>query len=139
MTSPSSAARLWAEALAANPRLGEDPRSHVRFRAACAAAIIGSGRSPQSATLDPAERARWRAQARAWLRTELSAWAKLASADPKLAPWMHESLAKWPRHPDLAGIRDAPLDLLPVEERHEWDALWSDLATAMAGSRAHNE
>ena len=40
-----AAARLYAEALAASPRLAEDLRTDHRYRAACAAALAGCGRA----------------------------------------------------------------------------------------------
>ena len=37
----AAAARLWAEALAADPKLGDDRQARHRYNAACAAALAG--------------------------------------------------------------------------------------------------
>ena len=37
----ATAARLWAEALAADPKLGDDRQAQHRYNAACAAALAG--------------------------------------------------------------------------------------------------
>ena len=39
----ATAARLWAEALAADPKLGDDRQAQHRYNAACAAALAGCG------------------------------------------------------------------------------------------------
>ena len=39
----AAAARLWAEALAADPKLGDDRQAQHRYNAACAAALAAAG------------------------------------------------------------------------------------------------
>src|SRR5262249_43942156 len=63
-----AAARLYADAFAADPTLAEDPRSRQRYNAARAAAQAGCGRGTDAASVEETERARWRKQARGWLR-----------------------------------------------------------------------
>ena len=69
-------ARLYADALAALPRLADEPRNSFRYNAACAAALAGCGRGEDGAKLGDGERARWREQARQWLRADLAVWTK---------------------------------------------------------------
>ena len=47
----AAAARFWAEALAADPKLGDDRQAGHRYNAACAAALAGcraGGGRPQA-------------------------------------------------------------------------------------------
>jgi hypothetical protein len=63
-------ARLWADALAADPSLaGHERREH----ALQAAALAGCGFGNDAAGLTEGQRARWRELGRAWLRAELAA------------------------------------------------------------------
>ena len=111
----ATAARLYAEALAATPRLTEDLRAGHRFNAARAAALAGGGHGDDVAGLGEPEREALREQARDWLRLDLAAWAKKVdtgtAADRIQA---RKTLAPWRDDPDLAGLRDpAALDKLP--------------------------
>ena len=72
----STAARLYAEALAATPQLTEDLRAGHRFNAARAAALASGGQGDDAAGLGEPERAGLRKWARDWLRLDLAAWAK---------------------------------------------------------------
>jgi serine/threonine-protein kinase len=124
----ASAARLYAEAFAMSPQFAEGPRPGYRYSAACSAALAGCGRGEDSAEAGDAERARWRAQARQWLRADLDAWAK--KLDSGLAAdraQVHKILARWREDPDLAGLRDPDaLEKLSPAERQECRALWGD-------------
>ena len=55
-----AAARLYADALGASPRLAGDLHAEHRYRAACAATLVGCGRGASAAGLSEAERAWWR-------------------------------------------------------------------------------
>ena len=122
----ATAARLYAEALAATPRLTEDLRAGHRFNAARAAALAGGGHGDDATGLGEPERAQLRKQARDWLRLDLAAWAKKVdtgtAADRIQA---QKTLAPWRDDPDLAGLRDADaLQQLPSAERQDCQALW---------------
>src|SRR5262249_42376836 len=67
-----ASARLYADALAADPQLADDPYVSHRHNAGRAAALAGCGRGEDAANLSEVERTRWRAQARAWLRDDLA-------------------------------------------------------------------
>jgi eukaryotic-like serine/threonine-protein kinase len=119
-------ARLYADAFAAAPQLAEDVRAGHRFSAARAAALAGSGRGDDGASLSQEERTRWRKQARAWLELDLAVWArKLGSGTAADRVLVRQRLSDWLADPDLAGLREpGALGELSVEEREEWLARW---------------
>jgi tetratricopeptide (TPR) repeat protein len=133
----ATAARLYAEALTATPRLTEDLRRGHRFNAARAAGLAGGGHGDDVAGFGEPELAALRKQARDWLRLDLDAWAKKVdtgtAADRIQARKM---LASWRDDPHLAGLRDAEnLARLPPAERQECGALWQEVAALLR--RAH--
>jgi tetratricopeptide (TPR) repeat protein len=125
----AAASRLCADALAAQPRLADDPRTGFRYNAACAAALASCGRGEDGTELDDGARARWREQARQWLWADLAAWNKSLDDDTaKAGELVRRTLTHWRGDPDLAGLREpAALDKLPAEERKEWFALWEEV------------
>jgi tetratricopeptide (TPR) repeat protein len=118
----AAAARLWGEALAANPKLGESRQMWHRYNAACAAALAGSGQGRDEPKLDEAAKAKLGAQALVWLKAELTAWDRVAkTAEPGIAELVAKSLAHWKQDADLACVRESkPLDMLPEAERKKW-------------------
>jgi serine/threonine-protein kinase len=133
----ATAARLYAEALAATPRLTEDLRAGHRFSAARAAALAGGGRGDDAAGLGEPEREALRQQAREWLRLDLTAWAKKVDTGTEAERIRaRKTLAPWRDDPDLAAMRDpAALGKLAPAERQECRALWRDLDALL--ERAH--
>jgi serine/threonine-protein kinase len=126
----ATAARLYAEALAAAPQLTKDLRAGHRFNSARAAVLAGGRHDDDPARLGKPEGASLRKQARDWLRLDLAAWAKKVdsgtAADRIQA---YKTLALWLNDPDLAGVRDADTLLrLPAAERQECQALWQEVA-----------
>jgi serine/threonine-protein kinase len=81
----AAAARLWAEALAADPALADDRRAQHRYNAACAAALAAAGKGADDPPPDDAARARLRGQALDWLRADLALWAKRLDTDAAAA------------------------------------------------------
>jgi serine/threonine-protein kinase len=138
----ATAARLYAEALAAKPQLTEDLRAGHRFNAARAAALAGCGRGDDVAGLSGSEREALRKQARDWLRLDLAAWARKVDTGKdadKVAGRIQarRTLAPWRDDPDLAGLRDAgALEKLPAAERQECRALWQEVADLLRRARA---
>jgi tetratricopeptide (TPR) repeat protein len=134
----AAAARLYADAFTMKPQLAEELRTGYRMTAACTAALVGCGRGEDAADLSDAGRARWRAQARQWLRADLDAWAKkLDSGRAADRALVQESLAGWRKEPYLAGLRDPDaLAKLPPAERQECHTLWSDLDTLVDRARS---
>jgi eukaryotic-like serine/threonine-protein kinase len=125
----STAARLYADAFAADSKLAEDLSSAIRYNAARAASLAGTGRSEDKASLGESERTRWRKQAREWLRADLVALAKQSiSPEKAVREVVERALTNWRVDPDLAGLRDsAALEKLPLPERQECQHLWSDV------------
>ena len=122
-----AAAGLYKDVFAANPQFVENPAYRHRYNAARAAALVGCGTGQDK--LSEEERARWRKQAREWLRAEIVAWAKyLEKAPTDERPQIRRFLAGWGATPEFAGLRDpAELEKLPPAERQECRELWSAL------------
>jgi hypothetical protein len=132
----SAAARLFAGAIAADPRLAADPRALHRYRAACAAAQAGCGAGEGEPVLDESARAAMREMALGWLRAELAAWSKVVdSSRPEGRPAVLQAVRYWRRDPDLAVVcsRDA-LARLPAPERAAWQAFWADFDAMLRGA-----
>lgn len=130
----AAATRLWSEALASDPKLGDERQQEpLRYLAACAAAMAGAGRGKDVPPPDDAARTRLRSQALDWLKAELSAWTKLLeSGPPQARPAIVQNLQHWKQDTDLAGIRDVEaLAMLPAEEAKAWRSLWADVDTIL--------
>jgi tetratricopeptide (TPR) repeat protein len=132
------AARLYADAFAADPDLADDVRAGHRYGAACAAVLAGRGQGEDAAALDDGERARLRDEGRAWLRADLARYGEqLADADEGKRASVRRRLEHWQHNPDLAGVRDAAeLARLPEAERRQWQKLWQDAEAVLARSSA---
>jgi hypothetical protein len=130
----AAAAKLWAEALDADPKLAEERQAGHRYNAACAAALGGSGQGKDNPALDDPAKAKLREQARAWLQAELAAWTKLIESGPAAArPFVAQTLKHWREDSDLAGVREAKaLEALPEAEREPWRALWAGVDALLA-------
>ena len=96
----AAAARLWAEALASDPKLGDDRQAGHRYNAACAAALAAAGQGKDEPPPDDAAKAKLRRQALDWLKAELTAWTKLLeSGPPQARPTVVQTLQHWKRTP----------------------------------------
>jgi tetratricopeptide (TPR) repeat protein len=125
----AAAVRFYADAFAAEPKLGEDVPEGVRYDAACAAALAGCAPEKDADKPDGKERARLRRQARDWLRKDLTWWArKLENGTAQARHSAGQRLQHWQSDPDLASVRDRDgLARLPDEEREQWERLWSEV------------
>src|SRR5262249_3068597 len=91
------ATRLWAEALARDPKLVDDRMTSPRYNAARAAVMAAAGQGQDEPPLDDAARAKLRRQALDWLEAELTALDRLPESSWPLAkPW------DWRKDSDLA-------------------------------------
>jgi tetratricopeptide (TPR) repeat protein len=126
---PAAAARFFADAFASQPQLAEEPASGDRYNAACSAALAGCGRAMDRSELGDAERAKWRLQARQWLRSDLDSWAKkLEKAPAADRARIRGALARWRTDSDLAGLREpSAMDKLTFDERRQCLALWQEV------------
>src|SRR5262249_36220105 len=155
----ATAARLYADAFAAEPALSEDLSSGSRSRpalgdnqpvgrveelnaqwrylAARCAALAGCGLGKDGARLSRAERTRWRTQARARLRADLAEWSrKLDSGSRAARVRARKMLAHWQVDPDLAGLREpSAVDRLSPGERKECLALWQAVGSLLRRAR----
>jgi serine/threonine-protein kinase len=145
-----AAARFFAEAFASDPKVVEDLLSSCRSRAARgednqrvvelatvsrypaarSAALAGCGLGKDAASISVVERARWRKQAREWLRDDLAMWSEaLNSESLPTKAIVRKLMIRWQMDPDLAGVRElSSIHELPADEQPEWLALWKNVA-----------
>jgi WD40 repeat protein/serine/threonine protein kinase len=134
------AAGLAAEALASNPKLGDDRQALHRYTAARAALLAAAGRGRDEAPLDEPAKSRLRGQALDWLEAELGACAiSLESGPPHARLTILLTLSGWKYDGDLADIRDATaLAGFPVEEQRRVTKFWAELSALLkAGNARH--
>jgi serine/threonine-protein kinase len=123
----AAAARFFAAAFAADPRLVNDEQ---RYNAACAAALAAAGKGVDADPLSEEERDRLRKQARDWLRAELAAWGSVQRT-PQAAATMARALQHWQTDPDLTAVREeAALTRFPPNEQAAWREFWAEVAAA---------
>ncbi|MHB1561800.1 MAG: tetratricopeptide repeat protein, partial [Isosphaeraceae bacterium] len=129
------AARLFADALAADPRLAENLRAGHRYNAACDAALAADGQGVDPIKDDGAK-VRWRKQALDCLRADLAAWTKLIeSGNPDAKDAAGRMLDHWKRDSDLTAIRDeSALKHLPEAEQKACRALWTEVDARLAAA-----
>jgi tetratricopeptide (TPR) repeat protein len=137
----AAAARLWAEAFLANPKLATDLNAGHRYGAAGAAALAAAGQGAEAARLSDQERAHWRKQALQWLRADLTANGKLlGTSTPQDRQLAQLRLRQWPCDPNLASVRDpAALAQLPANEQAMCEQLWADVETLLAKAATANQ
>src|SRR5262249_28958606 len=132
----AAGARLAADAFAVKPQLAADVQGGHRYNAACAAALAGCGHGDDQGKLSTAEQARWREQARRWLRADLAFWDKVVGGDAGMKRLAHKTLTHWQGDPDLSGLREpGALDKLPPAERQECRSLWRDVGALLKRAR----
>ena len=129
----AAAARFWAEAFAADPKLAADRKAQRLDHAAHAAILAADGRGKDEPPPDDRAKARLRAQAADWLKADLAAWAKLlqpGSNQDRAA--LRQATLRWKTDPDLASIRDSEaLKKLPEDEQKPWRTLWAAVETLL--------
>jgi serine/threonine protein kinase len=132
-----AAARLWSEAMKADPKLGEDRGAGHRYNAARAAVLAAAGKGVDEPPPDEAAKARLRGQALGWLQAELVAWSRELETGPAQGrPAIAKALDNWQYDPDLEGIREAgALAKLSEAERKEWQSLWARFASLLERAR----
>ena len=78
----ATAARLCAEAFAADPKLGDNAKAQHRYNAACVALLAAGGKSKDDPLPDDVAKAKLRRQALDWLKAEIVAWSQLVESGP---------------------------------------------------------
>jgi eukaryotic-like serine/threonine-protein kinase len=118
----------WAEGLKAlvdavqeQPELAADPRTYLRYNAACLAMNCADGL--EASAPPEVERPAYRKQALDFLTTEISAVRDVAAKDRAEA---HRLMQVWLADKDLASVRDpTAAERLPSDERDAWNMLWT--------------
>jgi WD40 repeat protein/tetratricopeptide (TPR) repeat protein/tRNA A-37 threonylcarbamoyl transferase component Bud32 len=122
------AARLYARALADEPKLPQHAVPVARYDAACAAALAAAGKGSGADGLSDREKAELRRQALDRLTADLSARRQLVERDPVAAVVLQPDLKHWREDADLAGVRDAKeVAKLSRAEQEAWHQLWADV------------
>jgi serine/threonine-protein kinase len=124
----AAAARLYADAFAAAPKLALDMGQQPRYSAACSAALAAAGQGEDARLLPDKVAARLRRQAHDWLKADLALYAQIAQVgNPGVKRVIESRLGYWRQDEDLASVRDrAALERLPEAERQAWQQLWAD-------------
>jgi serine/threonine-protein kinase len=125
----AAAARYFAQAYTAQPKLAEETGNGNRYNAACCALRASCGQGEDAAKLDDKQRADWRQEALDWLRGDLKQLSKqLADANPKDRIRIKQTLQHWQRDADLAKVRgEKALAKLRDAEHFAWQQLWADV------------
>jgi hypothetical protein len=132
------ATKLWAKALEADPKLGDENARQYRYLAARAVALAAAGQGLDEPPLDGAAKARLRRQALAWFKSELLAWKRVFRIiEPGNKELVAKHMAHWKQDPELTSIRDEKeLAKLPEDERNEWQSLWADVEALLKAARS---
>jgi serine/threonine-protein kinase len=132
----AAAARLAADAFAADPKLADDLRQQPRYNAACSAALAAAGQAEDAKRLPDRGALALRRQALDWLRADLAAWAKVVEKAPQARSDVQRTLRHWQQDPDLAGLRDQDaLAKLPEPERDACRRLWAEVDALLRRAR----
>jgi serine/threonine-protein kinase len=124
-----AAARLSAQAFAAEPKLAEDLDREFRYDAACCAVQAAAGLAGDDPALPDRARRPLRRQALAWLRADLARYV----GDSTLSARVPGRLRHWLAERDFASVHDdRALLALPDDELLEWRRLWQDVAALLA-------
>ena len=125
----ATAARFYAAAFTAQPKLAEGPPASRRYDAARAAILAAAGEGQDAKELSAADRDDFRKRARGWLRDALTKHAAALEKDPQLKGSVAQTLREWQTDDDLVTVRDATaLARLSPGERKSWEQLWTDVA-----------
>jgi tetratricopeptide (TPR) repeat protein len=135
------AARLYADAFTADPKLADDLKAPHRHNAACHAALAAAGQGDDAGKLGDKEKARLRKQALDWLRADLTAWGKrLNSGKAADRAEVQRIMKDWQKDSAFIGIRDrAALEKQPPDEQKAFMQLWADVAALLKKAGANTK
>jgi serine/threonine-protein kinase len=126
-----AAVGVFEDLVRRNQSWAYDPRLKLRYNAACAAVLAGTGQGRDAPAADG--RTALRRQALEWLRADLTAYRRgfdsgwSRGATDKELDW-------WLTDPDLTLVRQPmAIGLLPADERAGWTAFWADVRKLRAG------
>jgi tetratricopeptide (TPR) repeat protein len=132
-----TAARLYASALAGEPKLADDLVKGHRHHAACSAALAASGKGLDPRQPGSEERNQLREHALNWLGADLT-WYKerFQAGDAKGVLLAFERIPAWQTDSSLAGVREPKmLPALSAHEQAAWTKLWTDAQGALKSIR----
>lgn len=127
------AARLWGQAVEADPVPTTGRLVGHKYNAACAAALAASGEGSDSPT-DEGEKRQLTRRAIGWLERDLAEWIQwFKGANEGRRQQLAATMAHWQEDPDLEWLRD-PMTIarLPGVERMKAEKIWKDVASLKA-------
>ncbi len=120
---PAEGFRILSAVARLHPDVADDPRSTVRYNAACFAMACATGAGTDAPP--PAERPGYRRQGFELLALDLGQLRRLATTQRAN---VHQVVQHWLADADLAPVRDrAALEQLPPDERAGWERLWVEV------------
>jgi tetratricopeptide (TPR) repeat protein len=125
-----TAARLYASALAGEPKLADDMARDHRFHAACCAVLAAAGKGADPRKAGAEERVQLREHALKWLGADL-AWfvTQFQAGDARGVLLALERIPAWQTDASLVSVRDPKaLAELPAEEQNGWQQFWPEAA-----------
>jgi tetratricopeptide (TPR) repeat protein len=124
-----AAARFYAAAFAAQPKLTPAQQAFRRYNAACAAALAAAGQGTDARKLEAKEKSRLRQQALTWLQDNLKLYTgQFEDFDGKQRADLQKTLQHWQKDPDFDSVRgQVALAQLPAAERAAWQQLWAEV------------
>ena len=135
----AAAVRLWSEAFATEPALGEDTATWLRFSAASSALLVGLGEAKDEPPPDEGGRSKSLRLALDWLKADVATYARRAAeGGPRERAAAYDALDYWNYGPGVMRLY-FPEDLarLPRPERDDWRALWDDVLAAQVKALGH--
>jgi hypothetical protein len=137
----AASARLYDDAFTAEPKLAAYLSQQHRYNAACSAALAAAGQGEDARLLPDKSVSMFRGWALAWLRDDLTAYAKLVGQNnPAVKQFIQQRLVHWKHDSDLVSVRDElTLERLPENERDAWQALWRDVDELLKRVAKKNE
>jgi serine/threonine protein kinase/Flp pilus assembly protein TadD len=134
----AAAARLFAQAFAADPTAVDDLEASARYNAACSAALAGCGNGKDQPSLEEAAKVVLRMQALDWLTADLAARSRVAASGARqemsvASRRLVDALEHWKHDSDLAGVRERDaLNQFEQSEQDGWRALWAEVDRLLA-------
>jgi WD40 repeat protein/serine/threonine protein kinase len=127
-----AALQLLQQVSESHPQWFSDPRTYLRYNAACCAALAATGTG-----IDPppiAQRSALRRKAYDWLTTDLAAIKQIGVGSTKSIALEH--LTRYLEDTDFSSLRPGLARIaMPTTERADWDMLWADVRSMIAELR----
>jgi tetratricopeptide (TPR) repeat protein/tRNA A-37 threonylcarbamoyl transferase component Bud32 len=127
----ATAARFYAAAFAADPKLQNDVEHQHRYNAARSSALAATGQADDARCLPDRVVTALRKQALRWLREDLALYTARPATNKRPDDHLiRQRLSGWLNEADLAPFRETrALARLEDDEREEWLRLWREVTT----------